>query len=1228
MSEISRKIQLSLRHLTGVLTVFLPVVLFVICSYSTDTALAEQQPGARPARPSDSALSFEARNKKAIEELIKFYKENGNTSTANTLREYYDRGSVVFEGNETYHRLGTIHLPEHFGLSVIDIRGNVIPGGRAAIAGTLRHELIHAGQGILGTAIRSKNDLEREAYSRTLADNYRWANNAKKELESKRSAAPCEQKETAVKMKAAANEFLNYYGEIKPKSAEARPGREKTANEAIEKLRSERAALNAGNLYFEKDKLEKEIEGLRKLPAYQTTAREQLSRLEPKLQEISQRIGSIERRQSEIETSINNYNDLLDEPYFDLKTLNTETDNPNNPQLYYEKDKLEKELAGLRKLPAYQTTAQEQISRLEMKLQAVMEQLGVKALPIEDAVAEMTRLRDEADRIVKACDEEKDKKEKSALKDCSSLVDKEKSSLFGDLCRCSCNSGVGGGATYDAAEGCVCSGVIGGKWTVGMITSGGCFKSSAAAVGTDAESCRKPVTEMNRQWAEKLIQKARDLVEDFWTALPGLGQGKKGEKGASETQKERVERKLAEGDLDKAAAYTKSAAEMHPPLESTAKAVIPGSLPWRLTNLALSFVPPLEFGTSRRLLERTSRLDETNQQVKENLAKVVQWEKEWNQIKSLSGDCFSLIEAKRPCECQRLFDGRIEPLNKSFRILTGNLREGRVLDDGRTIMERAYLPIPEKDALRLKLVLELDTSRRNCRYQPGLSETVSRLESYTINKAGPGLSDQAIADMAKKVLERKGLCDCEREVAEKALEIAQEGIAAQGPPLAVSIRASKTLMKMGETITVVPAITGGSPPYSFTYRGYWGFDVINGGITGSGQTPTSLRAKITGTHPLEIVVKDSKGKSASGRIDLTVETGTGPAIKPPASPPSAARLDITVMAEKSMLSPGEHAYVTASVSGGRPSYKVRWKGAVKGEGTNILFRAKKPGLQTITAEVSDAAGNRASGSVTITVGQSAATSVRKPPADAISSPPRPPKKPPLSNGGYNIFDDPNIKTTKDDPVDTDRVIKHGDEFQSGPGKKKTGTQTAPVSQPDTYIGKTTPQQGVSTTGSQYPPAYPPVYPPGHPPADSGSRTKGWTNWPNNKGVNSGGHQGEKPYTPPKAPPADSGTGANTVPGPGQLTVQAILKNTSKADVHIFAEKLENFSPKNKLAPGKKRTVSLKIGSGDGQLRFIAGRNGQKLANCSWAYLGGDISGRYPVVTFTGEEKLLCTTGLR
>jgi tetratricopeptide (TPR) repeat protein len=94
------------------------------------------------------------------------------------------------------------------------------------------------------------------------------------------------------------------------------------------------------------------------------------------------------------------------------------------------------------------------------------------------------------------------------------------------------------------------------------------------------------------------------------------------------------------------------------------------------------------------------------------------------------------------------------------------------------------------------------------------------------------------------------------------------------------------------------------------------------------------------------------------------------------------------------------------------------------------------------------------------------------------------------------------------------------------------------------------------------------------------------------------------------------------------SVTAELKNASRENVHIFTEG-ESFSPANRLAPGEKRKVTVRL-SGDDGVTFKAGRSGKVLATARWQGAGGQ-AGRVPVVSFDDSNPfgmLSVTTGLR
>jgi len=106
----------------------------------------------------------------------------------------------------------------------------------------------------------------------------------------------------------------------------------------------------------------------------------------------------------------------------------------------------------------------------------------------------------------------------------------------------------------------------------------------------------------------------------------------------------------------------------------------------------------------------------------------------------------------------------------------------------------------------------------------------------------------------------------------------------------------------------------------------------------------------------------------------------------------------------------------------------------------------------------------------------------------------------------------------------------------------------------------------------------------------------------------------KPTSTP-TPPA-----ANTSAAPAvAASLKAEFTNRSRQPAHIFVDGQDNFGPQNRLNPGEKRTVSV---AGTGVIRFVAGRDGNRLATCRWEGTG------IPVVVFDDPANLACMTGVR
>ncbi len=95
-------------------------------------------------------------------------------------------------------------------------------------------------------------------------------------------------------------------------------------------------------------------------------------------------------------------------------------------------------------------------------------------------------------------------------------------------------------------------------------------------------------------------------------------------------------------------------------------------------------------------------------------------------------------------------------------------------------------------------------------------------------------------------------------------------------------------------------------------------------------------------------------------------------------------------------------------------------------------------------------------------------------------------------------------------------------------------------------------------------------------------------------------------------------------------LEALVENRSSGNIHIFVEGQDSFGPHNRIAPKEKIKIKFNPSDKNNIIKFIAGRNGQKIAECKWEY-DGNSSSRYPVVVYDEKnpfEKLSCKTGLK
>lgn len=164
----------------------------------------------------------------------------------------------------------------------------------------------------------------------------------------------------------------------------------------------------------------------------------------------------------------------------------------------------------------------------------------------------------------------------------------------------------------------------------------------------------------------------------------------------------------------------------------------------------------------------------------------------------------------------------------------------------------------------------------------------------------------------------------------------------EAPKLEVALKADRTTLKTGETISLQAVVKGGEPPV--THK--WSPEAL-----AKGETAT-FTPKKSGPHKITVEVSDDAKQTAKAGIDLKVEP---------------LKLEVSLKADKTTLKPGETAEVQAVIKGGEPPFVNAWGSGVEGKGETARFVADKPGVRKASLTVSDRSGQRATASLDLKV---------------------------------------------------------------------------------------------------------------------------------------------------------------------------------------------------------------------------------------------------------------------
>ena len=180
-------------------------------------------------------------------------------------------------------------------------------------------------------------------------------------------------------------------------------------------------------------------------------------------------------------------------------------------------------------------------------------------------------------------------------------------------------------------------------------------------------------------------------------------------------------------------------------------------------------------------------------------------------------------------------------------------------------------------------------------------------------------------------------------------------------PLTVEAAANATEAFVPVTIRFDSKVTGGTPPYSYTWRSADG-----GGVAIGYQRNLVIRFDGGGTDVIILNVTDSKNQTASDTVPISIkqrpptnDTGT-----PPGQP-----FRVKIIASATQAYTPAHIEFEANVTGGTPPYSYDWDlfGAAESHERMFIVGLNGAGTYTFNLYATDSEGRGASDSVLITV---------------------------------------------------------------------------------------------------------------------------------------------------------------------------------------------------------------------------------------------------------------------
>ena len=839
-----------------------------------------------------------------------------------------------------------------------------------------------------------------------------------------------------------------------------------------------------------------------------------------------------------------------------------------------------------------------------------------------------------------------------------SLIQTDKNALNACLCRCTISPTSGVGATYDpkawknASPSCddarngPCVGFGLGCWRRHMESEGKCFDQCIAAAKAKPQEVKAEIYQTKFKAYNDFLGEARSIMEEYLAYKAGLYQ-KKSDRGGHGINRdfillagnfpddaslgrilfaaastgsaptptpyaEMVREKNRRGDPDRALGLVRAAEAVMPDRMASGETTnILAEFAIIMSKASLNIVTELEFDEGLYLLHKAAEFYTVGKSnpLGENIRRLTgnfeKWKKDWQILKSEIPGCLALIKDKSVCQCDRLYNEKITPAANSLTIYEFASSEKWSISTANGT-PRA---IAEKDKIYNELKDKLSRAKNECANNPAMNtKEMKDLTDYEARKflekspyinqedlkknSAPVICDTRAVKNAEKLLSAPGLCDCQQEKIKGILDTAKK----DERPLAIEFGADKKELAVGERVMINLSIKGGLPPFSADMIGDYSYNMRSEARGFN----INYQAEKAGTNNFYVTVVDSCGDSGSKKASIYVKPAQSskplpPTTKETTKTSSATQIPNSIKKQPPVYDPTRDPNISSSGSKNVDIAQVDKLGN-EFQGAQTGVKQNDPKVDNNQAPVAQSDAYTGSN--------------KKPEDNSADIPPYPPFQPDDNKTSGNTWTD-GVKTKDSGYKDSgsNSSSSNTNSSNSSPSAKCDPSQKQAAYNEGNKCGQKAKQNKNKITSDCQP--IPQTY-------MNKDNKRGWGSC-----LYSGFDEGYR-----------AGLGTTTTNSNSSSStpvVLAELKNNSSENVHIFAEGQDNFGPQNKLTPGEKpKKVSVKVPKDGGFVKFIAGRNGQKLADCKWEYTPASSS-RVPVVTFDDKNpynKLGCTTGLR